>query len=401
MDLKSGNLFWPHTLMDRPVYPILEEDIDCEIVVIGGGMFGALISHALIEQGLDTVVVEKREVGCGSSYASTGFLQSQNEKSLISCMNTFGKDQGLRLYELCKQGVDELEKTMKSLVVDPHFRRRPSLYFASAQEDVAALKEEYEALRQHGFRVDYLDAQQVAAKYSFHKPGAIYSYEDAEVNPYRAVTSAMLTCHRKGMRIYEHTEIVRHTAEQDHIVFFTDKHRIRADKAIIVTGYETQTFKHNANVELSSTFVVITQPMDAAFTGWHERSLLWETARPYLYLRTTEDNRIVVGGLDENTNIAAERDRMLPQKAKLLLRETEQLFPQLGRLRAEYAWAATFGSTHDGLPMLGKQEGFPHCYFAIGYGGNGTVYSSIAAQILTDLIMKGHHPDAHLFRFNR
>jgi glycine/D-amino acid oxidase-like deaminating enzyme len=383
------------------MYPTLEEDIDCEVVVIGGGMSGALISHALMEQGLNTVVVEKREVGCGSTYTSTGLLQFQNEKSLTNCMNTFGKEKGVRLYKLCKQGVDELEKTMNSLVIDPHFRRRPSLYFASEQEDVAALKEEYEALNHHGFAVDYLNAEQLAAKYSFHKPGAIYSYEDAEVNPYRAVAALMQSSHHKGMRIYEHTEILRHTAEQDHIIFFTDKHRIRAHKAIIATGYETQRFKHNVNAELSSTFVVVTQRVDAAFPGWHERSLVWETARPYLYLRTTEDNRIVVGGLDENTTNVTQRDRMLPQKVKQLLKETEQLFPKLGRLRAEYAWVATFGSTYDSFPIFGEQEGFPHCYFDLGYGGNGAVYSSIAAQILTDLIMKGHHPDAHLFRFNR
>ena len=45
-------------------------------------------------------------------------------------------------------------------------------------------------------------------------------------------------------------------------------------------------------------------------------TLIWETARPYIYMRTTVDNRIIIGGLDEDTNIAQERDSKLIHKKR-------------------------------------------------------------------------------------
>ncbi|MFD2615011.1 NAD(P)/FAD-dependent oxidoreductase [Paenibacillus gansuensis] len=400
-NLKEGTLYWLDTLPDPPVYPKLEEDIECEVLVIGGGESGALISYALREQGVDAVVVDQRDISHGSTCANTGLLQFQNDKSLTGFIHTFGEEKAVRMYKLCEQAVIELDRITSTLDIDPQFARRDSLYYASCPEDLPKLKEEYNNLKKHGFNVEFWDEAKIRSKYSFGKAGAIYSIGDAEINPYRNAVSVLHTLHNKGMRIYQHTEIQRHAAEKDHIVFYTaDGRSIKAQKAVIASGYETQKFKTNPNAVLTSSYALVTQPFDS-FPGWHERTLIWETARPYLYVRTTKDNRIIIGGRDENTVIPEERERMLKQKTKLLLEDGEKLFPELGPLRADYAWGATFGSTHDGLPMFGEQDGFPHCYFALGYGGNGTVASTIASKVITELIVRGSSPDAELFRFDR
>jgi glycine/D-amino acid oxidase-like deaminating enzyme len=201
--------------------------------------------------------------------------------------------------------------------------------------------------------------------------------------------------------VFEQTEVRRSHRGEEATVFYTaDNQRIEAEHAVFATGYETQEIKKNANAVMESSYAIATQPL-ADISGWPGRCLIWETARPYLYLRTTVDGRIVAGGFDEAILDAAERDACLPAKTERLLGEVRKLFPALTDLRAEYAWAATFGSTHDGLPLIGPQEGFPRCFFLMGYGGNGTVYSIIGAEIIADLIQKGEHPDAHLFRIDR
>ncbi|MBE1441996.1 NAD(P)/FAD-dependent oxidoreductase [Paenibacillus sp. OAS669] len=402
MDLFTGKLLWPDTLPQPPQYPSLEEDITCDVLIIGGGVAGALCGYYLMKQGVNAVLVDKRSIGAGTTAANSGILQCSNDKSLTSCIHSFGEQNGVRFYQLCRDAVNELGRICAELDLDAEYLKRSCLYVASQENDLASLRKEYELLHRYGFSVSYWEEEQISRSFSFHKPGAIYSEGDAVFNPYKLANGLIEILSRKfGLRVYTDTEIRSHVAYENHLVFHTRTRRtITAAKAVIATGYEAQMMKRNPNAMLESTFAVATQRLKA-FPGWYEQCLIWETARPYLYIRTTADNRIIIGGMDEATANAQERDAMLLRKKELLLAETIKLFPELGRLQAEYSWSATFGSTHDGLPLIGTQEEFPHCYFALGYGGNGTVYCTIAGQIISSLIASGSHPDAHLFRFDR
>ena len=126
--------------------------------------------------------------------------------------------------------------------------------------------------------------------------------------------------------------------------------------------------------------------------------MIWETARPYLYARKTVDNRIIIGGLDERTTYSEKRDSKIIHKRDELLSQLVCLFPELeGVVQADYYWGAFFGESHDGLPTIGIYPNYPNCYFLMGYGGNGTVYSVILSQIIRDLITKNCHPDSNLY----
>lgn len=401
MNVKTGSLFWVNTLPSPSSYPKLTKDVQCDVLIIGGGEAGSLCSFYLVNSGVDTVLVDKRQVAHGSSSANTGLLQFANDKSLTSMINTFGEDRGARFYWMCKQAVEELQHITTQLELSPDYIQRSSLYYASQPEDVQSLQTEYNWLSKYGFPVTLLQSDEIKERYSFSKPAALYSEGDGEFNPFKLVHSLLQHAHKKGMSIYAETEIIHHALEGSTLVFYTaEGNCIRCKKAIFATGYETQQIKRNKTVMLSSSYALVTKPLPS-FTGWYERSLIWETARPYLYLRTTVDNRIVAGGLDIDSFDEQERDFHLQHKAKLLLEQVQSLFPGIPDMHIEYSWAATFGETHDGLPLIGTQPDFPQCYFLLGYGGNGTVSTMVGAQIIHDLIIKGFHTDAHLVAFAR
>ncbi|RXT06303.1 FAD-binding oxidoreductase [Ammoniphilus sp. CFH 90114] len=402
LDLKNGPLSWLDTLPSPPTYPQLEEDIVCDVLVIGGGEAGSLCAYHLAEQQVDTVIVDRRRFGFGSTSANTGLLQFANDKELTACINTFGEEKGVRFYKLCQNAVSEIGKLCNKLKIFPDYVSRDSLYYATSIEDVPSLQKEYLTLKKHGFPVRYMKEEEIREKYSFSKPAAIFATGDADINPYKFANSLIYSAVDFGLRAYQETEIVSRETEKDHVVLYTkNRKRIKARKVIFATGYETQIqLQNNANAVLSSSYAIVTQPIEE-FTGWPDRCLIWETARPYLYIRTSVDNRIIAGGFDEPMVQAEQRDARLIHKRDLLVQAVQELFPSIPNLRADYYWSATFGGTHDGYPLIGEQPEYPHCYFALGYGGNGTVYSMIAAQIITSLITQGTHQDADLFRFNR
>jgi glycine/D-amino acid oxidase-like deaminating enzyme len=175
---------------------------------------------------------------------------------------------------------------------------------------------------------------------------------------------------------------------------------VRADHVVFATGYETHAFLKRKVARLISTYAIATEPL-ASLSGWGEdQCLIWEHSRPYLYLRTTPDNRIILGGEDEGFRNPLRRDRLIGRKAERLMERLRELFPELA-MDVAFAWAGTFGETEDGLAYVGEQEDWPSCYFALGYGGNGITFSLQSAEIIRDALLGEPHANADLFRFDR
>ena len=403
MNLMTGKLLWPYTIGPIESYPTLNTDIDCDTLVIGCGISGAAAAYELSKRGQRVVVLEKRQVGHGSTSANTGLLQFCNDKHLTSCIHSFGEDKGVRFYRLCQQAVKRLIHLSDELVMDPMIIPRSSLYTASSEEDVEMLRAEYETLRKYDFPVEWWTSEVIQAAFGFVRPAAIVTHGDAEVNPFLLLHALLRTAvSQYDLQIYENTEAMRYHYEPDRIIVETsDGHHITAKHAIIAMGYEAQELKRDRNAVIQSTYAMITEPIHGLDQVWHKGMLFWESARPYFYMRTTSDHRIVAGGYDTATANAEERDGMLPHKTKLLVQQIEELFPSLTPIQAEYAWAAEFVSTHDGYPLIGKHEDYPHCLFIENYGGNGTAYAVFAAAMISDMIEHGAHPDEDLFRFDR
>jgi len=131
----------------------------------------------------------------------------------------------------------------------------------------------------------------------------------------------------------------------------------------------------------------------------HE-TILWTTHNPYLYLRSTPDNRILVGGADMKFKNAKARDALIDKKETELLNQLRQLIPHL-EIIPDFSWAGTFGVTKDALPYIGPHPDFPNSYFCLGFGGNGITFSVMGMEILSDAVAGRPNNFLSYFRFGR
>lgn len=151
MDLSSGRTFWDHTFSGWR-YPILEEDIECDVLIIGSGSSGAHCAYFLSETDLSVVVVDQRDICSGSTKANTGLLQYSNDVMLSTLINSFGEEVAVGHYRLCIQAIESLQqKVVPSLVENSDFYIRKSLYFSSTEDDLSRLREEYYTLKKFDF----------------------------------------------------------------------------------------------------------------------------------------------------------------------------------------------------------------------------------------------------------
>ena len=75
MRLRTFESFWLIKNGLLYSYPSLQKNINTQIAVVGAGITGALISHALLEEGYEVLLIDKRDIGQGSSSATTSMLQ--------------------------------------------------------------------------------------------------------------------------------------------------------------------------------------------------------------------------------------------------------------------------------------------------------------------------------------
>jgi glycine/D-amino acid oxidase-like deaminating enzyme len=400
MDLKSGTPFWPIKDGLLATYPCLKHDISCDVAIVGGGISGALAAHHLAEAGVDTVVLEKRDIGYGSTSASTSLLQYEIDTHLHDLIDIIGERNAVRAYQVCLEALAKTERLIAGLGDDCGFERKTSLYIASRNRDAPNLKREFETRRRFGFRLDLLSQADIASCFSFSAPAALLSYDAAQLDAYRLTHRLFQQAARLGAQIYDRTEMKRHEPCDDGTILTTDRGcRVTARKVVFATGYESQSYLKRRAGALKNTYALVSEPLEQ-FDGWHDQCLIWETARPYFYLRTTSDGRAIIGGQDDAFHSPLKRDRSVERKSKKLADRFRTMFPAID-LEVAYAWAGTFGETKDGLAYIGATEEIPNAYFILGYGGNGVTYSIIAAEIIRDLILGRSNPDAALFGFDR
>ena len=131
---------------------------------------------------------------------------------------------------------------------------------------------------------------------------------------------------------------------------------------------------------------------------WRGQALIREASNPSLYCRATPDGRAIVGGEDEEFVDERSRDALVDERARTIAEKAKKLFPHLDT-RPAFAWTGTFGGGKTGLPTIGPTPGHPACWAVLGYGGNGTIFSRLAAEIVRTTLAGGTDVDADLFAF--
>jgi len=394
-DLRTGTPLW---LARGP--PRLDIDtslagISADVVVVGTGISGALTADALLNAGLKVLAVDRRTPMAGSTPASTALLQSEIDMPLIELERKIGKARAARAWWRSAQAVQALRDRIDDLHLNCDYRPRASLYLPGNVLGVERLKLEAEARRRLGLRSAYVGRQRLHELSGIDKPGAILTQGNGEADPLKLAAGLWRHFLAKGGRMVAGVTVTEADQVRSSVRLTTsDGQHIVARHAVFCTGYELVAQAKPRGYKVISTWVLATKAQPARV--WSSRSLIWEAADPYLYLRTTTDGRIIAGGEDEPFSDEGQRDAMIADKIAAIGRKAKRLMP-LVDFAVDYAWAGSFGESPTGLPAVGPIDGLPRCYAVLGFGGNGITFSMLAAQLVSRHIQGIKDPDADLF----
>lgn len=401
MDVRSGYPFWTVRSGLLADFPSLQQDRRCEVAIVGAGISGALIAEELASHGHEVLLLDEGPPGWGSTAASTALIQYEIDTHLTDLARLHGEAAAVLAYRACAAAVLRLGE-IAGAFRDVGWQRCDSVYYAGRPGHAARLAQEFALRKRHGFDVEWLDAARLRERLGFSAAAAIVNRPAAALDPYRLTCRLLQRLRRNGSEIHERSAVdAIEVGRREVRLQLRNGVVVRAARVVVAAGYASQRWLRERVARNHSSYAFVSEPIAAAALGPLRNTLLWESSRPYLYLRSTRDGRLIVGGEDDALDLPARRDRRVPHKAARLLARAHALFPQLP-LQPAFCWGGTFAETRDGLPWFGPHPQYgPRVLFALAYGGNGITFSVLGAELLRALIERRAHPLRTLFAFGR
>ena len=400
MRLRTFESFWLLKNGLLYTYPMLQKNIVTEIAVVGGGITGALISHALMQHGYKVTLIDRRDIGQGSTSATTSMLQYEIDEKLIDLSEKIGEGGAAFCYKAGITAIKELQTLVKQTKIDCGFKMKKSLYTAHNKSAATKLKREYELRNKYKLGVTWLSAAQVKKEYGIISHGAILSNTAGSVDAYKLAHELIALNVKKGMQVYDQTEIKTFNTKGTKPTIITENGRkITCNKIIFCNGFEGTLLLKEKIAKLIYTYATVSE-QQVTIPKKLDDILVWDTNDPYLYMRTTDDGRILVGGEDDDYKDTIMQQDIKEKKSLLLQKKLKKLMPTLNFIE-DISWGGVFGTTKDGLPYIGPSPEFKNCLFVLGFGGNGISFSAQGMKIIPDLLAGVENTLQHYYRFGR
>lgn len=207
MELTTRNPYWLLKNGYHSSYPSLQENIQTDIIVMGGGITGALVTYRLINAGWKVTVIDKRNIGMGSTAASTALLQYEIDTPLGDLMEKVGQKRAIDSYLACYQSINELEQIIRTENFHVGFKKRFSLQYASYEKDTVKLEKEAELRNKIGIPVELWEKAEIEEKFRLKAPKAIFSKQAAQLDPF-LLTHAIFQRKDENLQVYDRTKVM-------------------------------------------------------------------------------------------------------------------------------------------------------------------------------------------------
>jgi glycine/D-amino acid oxidase-like deaminating enzyme len=374
------------------------------VVIVGGGITGALVAVTFACEGMSVILLESEDVGRGSTAASSALLLQEPDRGLGDLTARYGRVASRRIWELGHDAVADLMALLRRNRVACDLVERDAVYYATDRSALERLRTEFTLRSRAGFACEWLSPGDLRRATGVSARGAIRSSGNAQFDPYKACLGLMRSAAAAGAAIHERSTVSRIRYSRGRVRVYTRGGHIDASRVVIATGYATRHFRPLAGrFRMYRTYVLATRPLN----GTERREvgfgdvMMWNTNRPYHYARWTPEHRLLLGGADRLLRGGQPRLKVFTAATQELRADFESMLPALADIGIESAWEGLFALTPDSLPFVGPHRRYPGHLFALGYGGNGMTFGSLAARLLVEHWRGERSSDHRLFAFSR
>ncbi len=385
--------YYESSLSEWHLFEPLAADIECDVLVIGGGLLGTSTALHLAEQGVETVLIEKDRIGSAASGRNGGQLTPGLARwEAEDMLERLTHEEAKKLWHFTSvESMDLLDELIEKYALDV-VRKRGHITAAVHEGHLTALAEGVEARKHLGEDNARMVTKQALLEHinSGIYFGALIDDLGGHLHPLALNRGLAHAFCQNGGVIYESTEVTEvapFNEQTEGIQVITSGGVIKARKGVVLSVHSSS-FKllkeRNQTTVPFYTYVSTTAPLEVDVkTLLPTEHAVYDTQLQIDYYRAVTNNRLLFGGQGTGSCWGLEKTQ------RYLLNRINTVFPQLKNVQLDFVWSGVSDLTLNGAVDSRKQGDKCPVYAVHGWSGHGVAQTvRIGKAIAEDVVGK-------------
>ncbi len=387
----------------RPEFPAFRGVLTHPVVIVGGGMSGAMTAYACASAGLKVILLEAERIGLGGSGYAAGLMSGESSESYRDVEARAGRRVARALFSALESAPRDLSAAVNRLGIKAQVDVAPAIRIIPPAQTDKALRKEIAARESADLIGSFLPPGAVARLTAVESSGGMRMPDGGFGDPYRLTLGFLNAAIKRGAKVYEQSRVKKITFTRKTTTAFLDSGSITTTNLGICIGEPTSLFKPlKRHLRHEHRYVVLTEPLPAAVRKelGQRRTILRDTETPSHHLWFTADHRALFAGGDQKRQPDRLRQKTLVQRCNELMYELTKLYPAISGTMPEYGWDVPLAHAVDGALYAGSHRNFPFHHFAFGTLHDPARAFLASRIILRSILGKPEKDDTH-FSFAR
>lgn len=377
--MENNNSIWKKEGQNNRKFRTLEQNIETDVCVIGGGIAGMSVAYYLAKEGKKVAVLEKDRICSKTSGGTTGKITSQHHLFYNYLIQSQNKDFAKKYLKANEEAIQNIEEIIQTEKIDCDFERKSAFVWTKNLDKLQMIKAEVESVKSLGKKPKFTNEIEILGKIE----GAIEFENQAQFHPVKYVNGLAKSILENGGEIFENTKVVEYQKRDKEFTVLAEAEgntkQVKAKYVVVCTRYPI------FNVP-GFYFLKMYQELEygiAIKTDTKLKGMYVSVEVPTISFRDYEENGenyILVVGNGHKTGEKTEENgfEVLENFAKTYFPDKEIV----------YRWNAEDTIGLDKIPYIGEySEVRENMYVATGFKKWGMTSSNVAANLITDKIM--------------
>jgi glycine/D-amino acid oxidase-like deaminating enzyme/nitrite reductase/ring-hydroxylating ferredoxin subunit len=388
-DGATNSLWQANTIPYKPINSV-DGSTKFDVIIAGGGITGFSTALILQQAGKQCLLVDAANICFGTTGGTTAHLNTLLDTPYTTIIKNFSQEDAKLVANAVGSAIQLVQSNINGYEIDCGFRQADAYLFAQEDAQVKELDDILKALGDVDIAAQY--SQRIPIPAHFKK--AIRVSGQAKFNPTQYVYGLAKAFEEAGGLIMQHCRVTGAEENDKNITVETTQGTYTTKQLVYATHIPMGINLLHLRCAPYRSYAMAVTLSDENYPD----DLCYDMYDPYHYYRTQVINGrpyLIAGGYDHKTAHETNTNECF--------RQLESHVRSLYKVSAvAHQWSSQYFEPADGIPYIGHLPGHPgNIYVATGFGGNGMVYSGVAAQTLSAMILGKETPYEKLFDPNR
>ncbi|GGH77775.1 glycine/D-amino acid oxidase-like deaminating enzyme/nitrite reductase/ring-hydroxylating ferredoxin subunit [Pullulanibacillus pueri] len=387
---QSPEPYWREDIK-LPAFPRLEEDLDVDIVIVGGGITGLTSAYLLVNEGFKVAVLEAGKILNGTTGHTTAKVTAQHGIIYDEFIQNIGKSRAKLYYEANTEAINFVKKMVNEHNIDCDWSTQDAYIYATTEHYARKLEREAKAYETLGIEGGLVDS----IPFNIEIKNGLVMENQAQFHPLKYLAHLVQMIKDKGGRIFEETVAVNIKPGEHPVILTREGSRVSARYVLSCSHfpfYEGKGF-YFARMHADRSYILAVKTKEKYPSGMYISAE--DPVRSLRSVIINGEDRVLIGGESHKTGQGKET----LEHYKALEAFADQV---LGVEEILYRWSAQDLVTLDKLPFIGPlTNGQPNLLVATGFRKWGMTNGTAAALIFRDIVLGKSTPQQKLFTPSR